>query len=101
MTSKSTALEYLICDMMRGPHVWSMSLSELQVFIYKAGVALHNVPHFLGEDQEVPESILRSVAEIDPSANEDFWGEWVTNFCDKLGQDLPPRNGDQPPVAAT
>ncbi|QFT57089.1 hypothetical protein [Microbulbifer sp. THAF38] len=86
---KAKALHNLICSVLRGPHIRDLTLDELQSFTYKVGRALHNIPFYLAKGEEVEESILIEIDQLDPSSTKEDWGHWVKIFCAEFSQAIP------------
>ena len=52
---KAKAVHDLICEMLRGPHIRTMAGGDLPGYLYKAGVALHNLPFAITGEQPLIE----------------------------------------------
>tara|TARA_R110000737_G_C14423773_1_gene458294 strand:- start:489 stop:767 length:279 start_codon:yes stop_codon:yes gene_type:complete len=86
MLKKSIALESLICELLRGGvDTSALNAKELRDYIYRAGVALHNIPHNIANDEPLRMEQLKSIDELDPTATEHQWGQIVTNIASKFG----------------
>lgn len=91
----SETFEKLICEMLRGPHLQSMNADQLRSYTYKAGVALHNIPHFIAMRVPLSIDILKQIDELDPSTRKGSirkrqgWGNWVSNLVPYLIDELP------------
>ena len=90
LRARADSLHNLICDMLRGPHVASMSGAQLARFTYLAGVALHNLPHAMLSSGGLAPCQLEDVNALDPSAEDGSWGRWATELADGFGIALPP-----------
>lgn len=77
----------LICNTLRENNITKLVGDELKTFNYKLGVALHNIPHYLRETGNIPIHVCLELNEIDPSAKDGEWGEWVRIALSTLGQD--------------
>tara|TARA_B100000749_G_C18435924_1_gene470036 strand:- start:523 stop:798 length:276 start_codon:yes stop_codon:yes gene_type:complete len=83
------ALEYLICETLRGHHIGSMGEDELKRYTYKLGVALHNIPEELRKNRKLSVDTLVEIDLLDPSSTDETWGDWCRTFTNIIGQSLP------------
>jgi hypothetical protein len=79
---RQQAIHDLTCEMLRGAHVRAMPLNQLQMYIYKAGVALHNMPFALDDTRPIHPSTLKDVNDLDPYAGAGQWGPWVQRLIE-------------------
>jgi hypothetical protein len=91
--ARAVAIQELICDMLRGPHVLRISGADLPTYIYKAGVALHNLPITAASGEILNEYQLQQINDLDPSAEAGKWGAWARRLAEAFGQSLPPAPG--------
>jgi hypothetical protein len=89
MNKINQALHDLICNSLRESHIEKMSLESLKTYNYKLGVALHNIPHLLTMNGELPLTSLVEVNELDPSGSIENWGTWARQLCTTIEQDIP------------
>jgi hypothetical protein len=86
MINKSQAFEALICELLRGGvDTSAMSASELKIYMYKVGVALHNIPHNINNNEPLDLCQLQSLDELDPTSQKNEWGMIVKNIASKFG----------------
>lgn len=89
MNKFDKALHDLICSTLRENHIQRMSVEHLRTYNYKLGVALHNLPHYLSELQELPITSLVEINELDPSGSIENWGSWARQLTSTIEQELP------------
>ncbi len=86
---KAQGLSALICLMLRNDRVTSnMSLDEMRSYMYKTGVVLHNMPYLI-LGSRLPLETLSSINELDPTGDDDNWGEWCKEIRFNFDQELP------------
>lgn len=91
----SEVFEMLICQILRGGHIHTMDANQLQEYIYKAGVVLHNIPHFIICKEPLSYDILKGINDLDPSSKKGrfikkkCWGDWVSLLVPHLVPELP------------
>ena len=91
----SQAFESLICVMLRGRHTDKMNAEELRSYINQAGVAIHNIPHFISKGVPLDITVLTMINNLDPSSFSGFiikkrkWGDWVQMLTPHLIKELP------------
>ncbi len=87
--NRAEGLSALICLMLRNHRVTvNMSLDEVCNYMYKAGVVLHRLP-FLIFVPKLPLEVLLLINKLDPTGNDDDWGEWCHEICCNYDQELP------------
>ncbi len=86
---QAAAIEHLICEMLRGPHVRDMGHRELADYAYQVGVVLHNTPHLLtGAALNLEQ--LRDIDRLDPNGGkQSHWGPWATDFASAFDLPMP------------
>lgn len=87
---KAKAVHDLICGMLRGPHIRTMAGGDLPHYLYKAGVALHNLPFAITGEQPLSEGQLRDINELDPNSSGGGWGPWAAELAAAFGYPLSP-----------
>jgi hypothetical protein len=86
---ESKAFESLICNVLRGPHIFNMCENDLKKYIYEAGVALHNIPHNIDKGIPLFTDQIIGISQLDPSSNDTYWGDWVNELVPVLIPSLP------------
>ncbi len=86
---KSKGFEMLICSMLRGSHIQNIKKNDLKDYMYLVGVALHNIPRNINENNDLTEHQLISINELDPTGSTKEWGHWVKCLSSSFGQTLP------------
>lgn len=86
MHHNDQVLHDLLCDTLRETHFESQSKMPKD-FNYRLGVALHNLPHDLRESGSMPLETCLAINELDPTAKQGEWGQWVTRALTTLNQD--------------
>ncbi|AOV18715.1 hypothetical protein BJI67_15840 (plasmid) [Acidihalobacter aeolianus] len=88
-SSRQITMENLICDMLRGQHIRSMSADDTKRYIYLAGAALHTLPFSERGRVEITEEQFRQIDALDPNAPLGRWGPWVEDLAKGFDLDLP------------
>lgn len=89
---KERAFENLCCHLLRGPHCKMMNQEQLALFVEHAGIALHNLPLMLQNNEPMHYQLLSDIDKLDPKFFPEQWGTLVTNFMVDLNQTLPAIN---------
>lgn len=85
-SDKSLAFETLICELLRdGINTSEMGAVELKTYMYKVGVALHNIPHNIANNKPLDLYQLQCLDELDPTSKKNEWGNIVKNIASKFG----------------
>lgn len=86
MHSHDQLMHDLICNTLRETNF--NKIEDVNLFNYKLGVAIHNIPNYLREDGKLPLNVCLELNELDPSAKEGEWGEWVKIALATINQEL-------------
>jgi len=89
--NKAEALQALITYMLRGVHTYEMDKEELQVYVQRAGIALHNLPLLISKNQRISGENFSEINGLDPSGSDNKWGEWCVELSRCLDMPLPPK----------
>lgn len=89
MKVRAEAVHDLICNMLRGPHIRKMSAEDLAAYVYKAGVALHNLPFMIIDPnvsyRPMDHCLLQEINALDPDALPGQWGQWAQELAGGFG----------------